>query len=245
MDASPAPSAAALLKAWERGVSLASIDRAPSLLSTLGFLAPGAAIGSLTVGQCDGALYRLRRQLFGDRVDAVATCPACTTDVDVEFSVSALEPILSGPGSARGHISTGGFDIMYRLPLNEDLSAIASEGDGALGALMRRCILSARDPAGAEVPTADLPAELGESIAAGMADDDPLASVEFVITCPCGETWVDEIDIRHILWADLTDWIGRVLADVHEVASQYGWSEADILAMPAWRRHWYVEAIRS
>ena len=45
-----------------------------------------------------------------------------------------------------------------------------------------------------------------------------------------------------MVWSDLTDWVGRTLTEVHQLARAYGWSEAEILAMSGWRRRWYLEA---
>ena len=75
-----------------------------------------------------------------------------------------------------------------------------------------------------------------------MAEGDPGAQVELEVRCPCGDSWVDELDIRSVVWADLTDWVGRTLGEVQQLAMAYGWSESDILAMAPWRRRWYLEA---
>ena len=64
-----------------------------------------------------------------------------------------------------------------------------------------------------------------------------------LVRCPCGSEWVDELDIRTVVWSDLTEWVGRTLTEVHQLAQAYGWSEAEILAMSGWRRRWYLEAL--
>jgi hypothetical protein len=238
-----APAAAVLLTAWEAGAAEAPVDRSPSLLRSLGRLPAGSAVERLTVGQCDVSLFGLRRELFGDRLEAVATCPECHTEVELEVSVSALEHGLHASEPRPMELEQDGFAVNYRLPLNEDLSALARHTDAdGITELLRRCVLDARGPHGAAVPAGELPDVVGEALLGAMADSDPGASVELAVTCICGHEWLDELDIRTIIWADLTDWVGRTLAAVHALARYYGWSEAEILSMPAWRRRWYMEA---
>jgi len=242
-----ASTAAALLAAWETGAVEAPVDQAPSLLRTLELLAPGVSVEQLAVGDCDASLYRLRRELFGDLVEAVAICAQCGEEVELEVSISELEQGLTAPEAPPPALELDGYTISYRLPLNEDLSALAARGaqDDAAGVaeLIRRCVVSVRGPDGAAVPPGSLRTDVGGALADAMAASDPGASVELAVTCPCGHAWVDELDIRLILWTDLTDWVGRTLTEVHHLAGSYGWSEAEILTLPAWRRRWYLEAV--
>ncbi len=45
------------------------------------------------------------------------------------------------------------------------------------------------------------------------------------------------------LWREIHAWAKRQLDEVHTLASAYGWSEADILAMSASRRRRYVSLV--
>ena len=75
-----------------------------------------------------------------------------------------------------------------------------------------------------------------------MAEADPQADVQLALVCPaCGHTWQATFEIVSFLWAELSAWAERTLADVHALASTYGWREADILAMSARRRQRYLE----
>ncbi|MGO9788184.1 MAG: hypothetical protein ACLP8S_01285 [Solirubrobacteraceae bacterium] len=237
------PTAAVLLTAWEAGAAEAPVDRSPSLLRSLGLLPPGATVERLTVGQCDICLLRLRREMFGDRLEAVATCPQCNIEVELAMSVSALEHGLRASEPRPAAVERDGFAVSYRLPLNEDLSALARRADvDRFAELLRRCVLDARGPHGEAVHADELPDALSEAIVEAMAESDPGASVELAVTCECGHEWLEELDIRTLFWADLTDWVGRLLTDVQALARYYGWSEAELLSMPAWRRRWYMEA---
>jgi hypothetical protein len=213
------------------------------LLRSLGALPAGLALNRLTVGQCDARLFRLRRAIFGDVLEAVATCPACGEDVELELSLAELQPDEIDGEVPLGTVAADGFELDYRLPRNEDLRLLAARGDEVDARdLLERCVLEARTPDGTPALAHELPDAVADSVLAAMADSDPGASVQLEVHCPCGDRWVDELDIRQIVWTDLTDWVGRTLTEVQQLAMAYGWSEADILAIAPWRRRWYLEA---
>ena len=70
--------------------------------------------------------------------------------------------------------------------------------------------------------------------------------MRIALACPaCGETSEQGFDIAAYLWADVNDWALRTVADVHLLASRYGWREDDILSMSAFRRRVYLRMIES
>lgn len=240
------PTAATLLRAWESGAAAAPDDRATSLLHSLGAVAAGVRVDELTVGQCDARLFELRRALFGEMLEAVATCPACRAEVEVTVPLDALQPPLrDGPGPALT-VQADGYTLVCRIPRNEDLRVLARRtGEVSLLDLLKRCVLEVSSPGGSPVAPHELP-ELSEAMveaAVGtLAESDPGAQTVLRLRCHCGSEWTDELDIRSVVWSDLTEWVGQVLTDVHMLARAYGWSEAEILEMSGWRRRWYLEA---
>jgi hypothetical protein len=236
--------AAMLLKAWECGAIAAPLDRAPSLLHSLGAVPQGMLTGELTVGQCDARLFELRRALFGEVAEVVATCPTCQTEVDLKLMLGQLQPRVR-----EGHVPpltlhADGYTLRCRTPRNDDLRSLANcGGDVTLHDLLERCVLEARSPDGAAVAPHHLPDTTVKSIAEALSESDPGARTVLRVHCPCGSEWTDELDIRMVLWTDLTEWVGRTLTEVHQLARAYGWSEAEILAMNGWRRRWYLEAL--
>jgi hypothetical protein len=237
------PTAATLLRAWESGAAAASDDRATSLLHSLGALAAGVRVDELTVGQCDARLLELRRALFGEMLEAVATCPACRTEVDVTVLLGELQPpFCADPGPALT-VQADGYTLTCRIPRNEDLRVLARrQGEVRLRDLLERCMLEASSPGGSPVALPELPEATVEAVVGALADSDPGAQTVLRIRCPCGSEWTDELDIRGVVWSDLTEWVGQALTQVHLLARAYGWSEADILQMSGWRRRWYLEA---
>jgi hypothetical protein len=45
------------------------------------------------------------------------------------------------------------------------------------------------------------------------------------------------------VWRELDEWAERTLHEIHVIASNYGWSESEILELSARRRQTYVEMI--
>ena len=238
-----APTAAALLAAWEVGAAAAPIDRAPSLLRSLGAVPSDLSVERLTVGQCDARLFALRREMFGDTLDAVSTCPACATEVQMAVPLDRLQPQPAERPAPTITLSHDGYSVTCRIPLNEDLRALAQRGEDArVEDLLDRCVVQARGADGRALAAGELPYEIAGIVVDALAANDPGAQTAIAVRCPCGAEWADELDIRSITWADLTAWVGRTLTEVHQLAHAYGWSEADILAMSATRRRWYLEA---
>src|SRR5664280_2463630 len=83
LTAMPDLSTPALMAAWEDGMGEPLVDRAPTLLRSLGLVEPGRDPSDLTVGACDLLLFDLRGRLFGSDLDLAATCPSCGQGVEV------------------------------------------------------------------------------------------------------------------------------------------------------------------
>ena len=247
--------AAILLRAWESGAAVAPLDRAPSLLRSLGTVPAGVRTGELTVGQCDARLFELRRAVFGETLEAVATCPACQAEVELTVALGDLQPPVREGPMAPVTVQADGYTVRCRIPCNDDLRALACCGrEATLRDLLDRCVLAVSPPGSPAEPTvsppgeppgspAELPESAVDTIIGVLAEADPGAHMALRVRCPCGSEWLDEMDIRNVVWSDLTDWVGRTLTEVHQLAQAYGWSEAEILAMSGWRRRWYLEAV--
>ncbi|MEU9793171.1 hypothetical protein AB0E27_21515 [Streptomyces sparsogenes] len=125
------------------------------------------------------------------------------------------------------------------------------EGAGSLAALARRlllarCTVSAtragRPVPADQLPTLRLPEAVQRRIAEAAERADPAAEVTLRIACPeCGEATPAELDIASYLWTELDSWARDLLLDVHLLATAYGWSEPEILALSPLRRRYYLE----
>jgi hypothetical protein len=235
--------ASALLAAWEAGASAPVLDRAPSLLTSLEVVSDDEQLDALTVGQCDAELFALRRNLFGETFEGVSQCPRCGGEIHLDLELAEVQPALSPEGAAHVRVREGGYQIDCRPLCNRDLRTIAGMSEAPeLSDIVGRCVIEARDAGGHGVPPQELPRAIAEAVVREAAASDPGAHVTLGVLCPCGHEWVAELDIRTILWTELTDWVARTLSEVHALAQVYGWSEREILAMSGWRRRWYLEA---
>ena len=71
-----------------------------------------------------------------------------------------------------------------------------------------------------------------ETIGERMAACDPLAEIRLNFDCPrCQASFEESLDLVSFLWAEIDSRARRLLASVHALASAYGWSEKEILAM--------------
>ena len=77
-----------------------------------------------------------------------------------------------------------------------------------------------------------------------MVQADPLAEILLDFDCPaCGASFQEGLELASFVWAELEARARRLLMDVHTLASAYGWGEAEILALSAARREFYLEMV--
>ena len=244
----PTPSVAQLLAIWERAARHSWARRALALLAAAHPEADAGALARLPIGERDARLLRVREALFGPQLDCLALCPRCGERLEASFSV---EDVRRGAGSRESdadaiqHIHVDGYDVTFRLPNSHDLVALES-CHGARDAehrLLADCLLEARELERTIVAD-ELPAPLVAAVAQRMADADPGADVQLGLACTaCGNHWHATFDIVTHLWTEIDGWARRTLEEVHALASAYGWSEGDILAMTAARRQKYLELL--
>lgn len=238
-------SAADLLTAWERGLSQSLAQRALTLLAMGCAETPIERLAQFSVGQRDMLLLALREQTFGSQLASIATCPACAAHL--ELLVNAAD-IRSPPWEDLDQIlevAHTDYIVQFRLPNSLDLATLdpAMDGETIRQQLLQRCVLTAQC-ADKEIATAELPADVGAAIAQGMAEADPQADVQVALACPqCHHAWQTPLDIVSYFWTEIHAWASRILREVHALASAYGWSEADVLALTPYRRQAYLEMI--
>lgn len=206
-----------------------------------------AALGRLTVGQRDALVMDLRGRVFGAGVASVADCPACSERMDVTFDLRDIWAPPRGEPADPIEIESEGYRVRARPPSVDDLIWL-DECDPAVDrrtALLERCVLEARRK-GRSVRAAALPPSVVSEISAALANVDPRAEIQLALSCAaCGHTWSALFDIVSYFWQELESWVWRTARDVDALATQYGWSETEILAMSPDRRTLYLELVRA
>ncbi|MGW1748639.1 T4 family baseplate hub assembly chaperone [Streptomyces sp. NPDC002092] len=232
--------AAELLAAWEAGLGQAPVGRALLLHRTARPDVDTGRLPQLPVGEREADLFALRRALFGERMQVRLECAACGADMEFDLDAGELAQSLGSAGDSVVRVRQDGWDIEFRLPGVADLQAAARSADPR-AALFARCLVSATHD-GTAAAAGELPVPVQRRIAEAVEAADPGADLVIDVACPeCGEATRAELDIASYLWTELDAWARDVLLDVHLLATAYGWSEPEILALSPTRRRYYLE----
>jgi hypothetical protein len=229
-----------LLAAWEAGLGAAPAGRALLLHRAARPDVDAARLPALPVGRREADLIALRRALFGERMEVRLECASCGQDMEFDLDAGELAGSLGGRGEPVVRIQEGGWDVEFRLPSVADLHAVSRSAEPR-AALLARCLVSAVHD-GTAVAGPELPAAVQRRIAEAVEASDPGADLALNVACPeCGAATRAELDIASYLWTELDSWARDVLLDVHLLATAYGWSEPEILALSPLRRRYYLE----
>lgn len=237
-----APAEARLLDAWDGAVSAGPTGRALALLAAAG-IAPEDARG-WSIGRRDAAILELRRAVFGDAMEGVADCPHCGSRLEARLSATALRPTaLATPQHVT--VEKDGYRLTARCPDSDDVLLLeaAPRGTDLPELLLARCLLSAEKD-GQPIAAPALPAPLRAALEQALEQADPLGDASLALDCPeCGQAWAAALDLADWTWREVELWAGRLLGEVHGLASAYGWTEAEVLALPPRRRARYLELL--
>jgi hypothetical protein len=229
----------------EEAVGATDSEAAIALLDRLLVEHPGAAVGpgracELTIADRDRALAAVQLAELGARVDSTVTCVACAKPYDIDFDLAALidnvqrdapatPALCERPGVYRLPPPDG---RRFRLPSGVDERAVAAlEPADAASALLRRCVL---DGSGGD----------DESLGEAMRAVGPLLDVEVSATCAeCGHPQSVRFDLQHYVLSAVRDGGKQRAREVHQIATAYRWSLAEILSLPRSRRRLHAELI--
>jgi hypothetical protein len=234
---------AELLTVWEQGRQQSPLQRALLLLTTAGADCSPEHWANLPIGQRDAQLLTLRESMLGPQLDCQLTCPQCQERLELPLTVADIwaEPPVADPESLT--LTLDGYTVTFRLPNSLDLVAIdcLPTLEVAQLALLERCLVTAR-MSEEDCPPDRLPDSVLRAISDRMAAADPQANVQLQLTCPhCHHAWQPSLDIVTFFWQEIDVWAQRLLQEVHQLASAYHWSEAEILALSPLRRQYYLE----
>jgi hypothetical protein len=229
--------APSLLACWEFGRLRHPLDRALLMFAAAEPASDPDTLADRPVGQCNAALLRLRRELFGDELKSCVVCPECGEGL--EFTLSA-DSLLAGAGGHQNSmqsltVTVAGHSI--RLPTARDLASISSEPDDSSGArklLQRLCTGDA----------VEWSVEVEAQISAALDAADPCMDLALELACPaCSHAWRANFDISSFLWEEIDVRARRLLDEVNLLARSYGWSERQILELSETRRRAYMELV--
>jgi hypothetical protein len=228
---------AEILSVWERGTGLHALDRGLLALRAALATSPEADVADWPVGRRNRALTELHVCCFGTALDGWLACVRCGDKL--EFNVGCLD-LLEADGGGTREDTVRWRGQSFRLPTSRDLAhalSAASSRESAVR-LVEGCRLDAGDPQSWSDTELD---EVGQQ----MALADPLAETRLSLHCPsCGHEWEEILDIATFVWAEVEAKARRLLCEIHAIASAYGWTEREILALSARRRALYFEMVQ-
>lgn len=236
-----------LLVLWENGAALSAPRRALALLRSAFPDTPADTLGHLSIGRRDDLLLQLRAVAFGSHLDATTQCPHCRSRLEIAFSTEQLRASADETAVASLSLEIADHALCLRLPDTFDLLELEPATDvvTAERMLLGRCVVSARCGE-REIAPEELPQPVLTAVAARLAEADPQANLRFALTCPdCNHRWDEPFDIVAFFWREIEAWAGRLLRDVHTIASAYGWSESEIVKLSPTRRRIYLELVSS
>lgn len=211
-------------RARDLDVDFGADDRAGVTTAVLAACAElGAeAARALEVGARLGALVEVCRLSGRRELSWAVTCPAAECDEELE-----VELPLAAPASAQAAASE---PDGVRRPTGEDLARWRE-----------------RPPSDAEIVAAlggpaDAPNDVLAAVEATLDAADPLVDIVVRTACPaCGQAVELPVDLEGELLALARRDQDRMVEDVAALAGVFGWSEAEILALPRARRARYLE----
>jgi len=183
----------------------------------------------------DRLLALLYISLYGAKIESTVNCAACTQKFDLDFSLDELlnhyQPSNSVSATGKYQLEPG---ISFRLPTGEDeLHINGLTGAKAEQQLLERCLLEGN----AETD--------GEKVQQKMAELAPVLSMEMQAVCPeCGHTQQVQFDMQSFFLTKLKQERPVLMREVHSIASQYHWSQQEILSLPRSVRKQYAALIQ-
>jgi hypothetical protein len=226
---------AEILALWDAGRPLDPLDR--------GLLAASAAFSTpedpsdWPVGRRNRALALLHCATFGGVLRGWTPCGTCGEQLEFAFDGHSVANATSEPDE-QGLVNWGRW--WFRLPTSRDLAAAAQEQSepAATRRLMRACLVG-EEPAGEALSEDDV-----KAIEERLAIADPLAEIRLHFDCPaCSASFDESLDLGRFVWAAIDSRAQRILREVHVLASAYGWSEGQILALGWSRRSAYLQMV--
>jgi hypothetical protein len=235
-----------VLDIWEAGCN-ASPSRRSLILLAAALPEQRGSLANATLGSVSAALLHLRAMLFGSTADCVANCPACEQLLETSFSVDDLladhASHLVTVESTHHRMNYGECAVDFRLPTATDLVEVGDARTQDGSALALRVISRPMNgDNGATVQ--ELPDGVVQAVERRIVELDPLAQIELKLDCPtCRNSWKVVLHVIDFLWLEIDNLARRLLFEVARLASQFSWSERQILALSPERRRRYLELI--
>lgn len=214
-----------------------------SSLSQLGGADPAPArVDALCVADRQFLMRELGRRLGRGGGWFNAVCSACHEPFDFQLDLAELPVREAGKGYPFCELDVAGNRVRFRLPNGADqagLLAFENEAEAERW-LLKRCLEQVHPTQPVDAFIARLTESDLDRIEQALERAGPAVTVQLQADCPaCGHANI--VDLNPYSALDKTP--GRLLAEVHQIAYHYHWSEAEILGLSHARRRQYLRLI--
>ncbi len=178
------------------------------------------------------------------RLPVVAACSACRAGFEFDLELARLiqPPGIDDDPPPLAWTSPDGHVLTVRLPRAADLLAWQAQGLRSSAQLAAALVATV----GGQPPDGGLviPEDWAEAMAERLAEADPLTAMNVAAACPeCGQHNEVAVDLEALLLLDFARQQRGLMNDLARIAQTFHWSEAQIVALPAWRRARYLAHI--
>jgi hypothetical protein len=216
-------------------IDFASADRPSLVTALLAACADPQDAGywwARTVGaRLRALLSLLRAGGDDDSLPWSIRCPGCGDSAEVSLPLAELQswPAADDPVE----VDVQGRRLRLRRATGDDLRAWRGTPPASRAELLRLLLDDGEPRAGDEVPAAQ-----------ALAEAEPLLALQVNCACPaCGLDAAHDVDLESLALQRLAARQRAVFGDVHRLASRYGWTEAQVLAVAPARRARYLALI--
>ena len=200
-----------------------------------------AFLWSMNISSRVACLAALAGAETHNEIDFTVACPPpCAQPIETSITVDEVLEVASRATQSQFYCDFGGRAFILRRPTGADqatwLAAGYPDAETARSSILRDLIV---EGSGAEV-SPPIVAELDQA----LDEHDPLLRCTVDVVCPfCGAISSHDLPLAETALGVVRGVQSRMTQAVHTLASRYGWSEADILSLPRWRRDVYLSLI--
>jgi hypothetical protein len=229
-----------MLAGWEAGLAAPEIARGTAALSVLDCEGDAelfdAPIGELAALAAE-ALADLLSASEVASSEVVVDCEQCGQQLEFRLPLAELQR--HDAHDPEQDLEVGGECIVLRPPSMRDLLAAAGSEDAA-AALVARCASRGDGP----LQWHDLTAADRDRVDTALEALSGSALSRVATDCPhCGRRIEAVIDATSLLWNAVADTAPRLLSQVATLATAFGWSEDEVLALSPARRAAYLDLV--